>query len=127
VSSLRPILLAGVGGFIGSAGRYLVGGWVHRLAPMSTFPLGTLAVNVTGCFAIGLLGGLFDARQAFSADMRVFLLIGILGGFTTFSSFAYETLALARDAEFGRALINVTAQVVLGLGAAWLGHGLVRT
>jgi CrcB protein len=57
----------------------------------------------------------------------VFLLIGVLGGFTTFSSFAYETLALTRDAEFARALLNVGAQVILGLGAAWLGFAWVRS
>jgi CrcB protein len=126
VQTVSPVLLAGAGGFLGSAARYLVGGWVHRLAPFSGFPLGTLAVNVVGCFVIGVLGGWIDGRQLFSPEARVFLLIGVLGGFTTFSSFAYETLALTRDAQFGRALVNVTAQVVLGLGAAWLGHALVR-
>jgi CrcB protein len=126
MQSLKPVLLAGAGGFIGSAARYLIGGWVHRLAPFATFPLGTLAVNVCGCFTIGLLSGLIDARQVFGPEARVFLLIGVLGGFTTFSTFAYETLALARDAELARAFANVAAQVLLGLGAAWLGHGLVR-
>ena len=124
---LRPVLLAGLGGFIGSAGRYLVGGWVHRAWPLSSFPLGTLVVNVSGCFLIGLLAALVEVRQLFGPDLRVFLLIGLLGGFTTFSSFAYETLALLRDAELGRALANVAAQVVLGLGAAWVGYALVRS
>ncbi len=127
MQALRPILLAGLGGFIGSAGRYLVGGWVHALMPFGTFPLGTLVVNVSGCFLIGLLGGLVEARQLFGPDLRVFLLIGVLGGFTTFSSFAYETLALSRDAEILRALLNVAAQVVLGLGVAWLGYSWVRS
>ncbi len=124
---LRPILLAGLGGFIGSAGRYLIGGWVHGLMPLGTFPLGTLVVNVSGCFLIGLLGGLAEVRQVFGPDLRVFLLIGVLGGFTTFSSFAYETLALSRDAEMLRALLNIAAQVFLGLGVAWLGYALVRS
>jgi fluoride exporter len=127
MQALRPLLFAGLGGFIGSAGRYLIGGWVHGLLPMTSFPIGTLVVNASGCLAIGLLGGLIDVRQMFGADLRVFLLIGVLGGFTTFSSFAYETLALARDAEFGRALINIAAQVLLGLGAAWLGYAWVRS
>ena len=124
---LRPVRIVGAGGFLGSSMRYLVGGWVHRLAPGSAFPFGTLVVNLTGCFVIGWLGALFEMRQALSADARLFLMLGVLGGYTTFSSFAYETLALTRDAEFGRALLNVTAQCALGLGAAWLGHGLVRT
>jgi CrcB protein len=120
------MLLVGAGGFIGSIGRYLFGGWVHRLLPFATFPFGTLVVNVSGCFLIGLLAGLSDSRQLFGPDVRVFLLIGVLGGFTTFSSFAYETLALARDAEFFRALANIGAQVVLSLAGAWLGYALVR-
>ena len=126
MQALRPILFAGLGGFIGSAGRYLIGGWVHRLVPLTTFPIGTLFVNASGCFLIGLLGGLIEVRQLFGPDLRVFLLIGVLGGFTTFSSFAYETLALTRDAEFARALLNIAAQVILGLGAAWLGYAWVR-
>ena len=127
MQALRPILLAGLGGFIGSAGRYLIGGWVHRFAPLTTFPIGTLFVNASGCFLIGLLGGLIEVRQMFGPDLRVFLLIGVLGGFTTFSSFAYETLALTRDAEFARALFNIAAQMILGLGAAWLGYACVRS
>lgn len=127
MEGLRPVLLVGVGGFVGSVGRYLVGGWVHRALPLAVFPVGTLVVNVAGCLAIGLLAGLVEARQLFGPDLRVFLLIGVLGGFTTFSSFAYESLALARDAEMGRALLNVAAQVVLGLVAAWLGYALVRS
>lgn len=127
MQALRPILLAGLGGFIGSAGRYLIGGWAHRLMPFTTFPVGTLVVNVSGCFLIGLLGGLIESRQMFGPDLRVFLLIGVLGGFTTFSSFAYETLALTRDAEFARALLNIAAQMLLGLGAAWLGLAWARS
>lgn len=127
MQALRPLLFAGLGGFIGSAGRYLIGGWVHGLMPMTSFPIGTLVVNVSGCLAIGLLGGLIEVRQLFGPDLRVFLLIGILGGFTTFSSFAYETLALTRDAEFARALLNIAAQMILGLGAAWLGYAWVRS
>lgn len=126
VQTLRPILLAGLGGFIGSAGRYLIGGWVHGFMPLTSFPVGTLVVNVSGCFLIGLLGGLVEARQLLGPDLRVFLLIGVLGGFTTFSSFAHETLALTRDAEFSHAVVNIAAQVTLGLGAAWLGYGWVR-
>jgi len=118
------LLLVGAGGFVGSIGRYLVGGWVHRAAPFSSFPFGTMAVNVLGCLVIGLVGGLVESRQLFGPDLRVFLLIGVLGGFTTFSSFAFESLALARDAEIARAFANVAAQVVLGLAAAWLGYAL---
>ncbi|MGE0639784.1 MAG: fluoride efflux transporter CrcB [Thermoanaerobaculia bacterium] len=126
MNELRPLLLAGLGGFVGSAGRYLVGGWVHRLVPASLFPWGTLTVNVLGCLLIGLLAGLAELRQLFGADVRTFLLIGLLGGFTTFSSFAWETLALGRDAGLARAFGNIAAQLVLGLAAAWAGLALAR-
>jgi CrcB protein len=126
MENLNLVMLVGLGGALGSILRYLVGGWVHALVPLSTFPFGTLIVNVSGCLAIGVVGGLSDARQLFGPAARVFLMIGILGGFTTFSSFAYETLALARDAALARAFLNVVAQVVLGLAAAWIGYSLAR-
>lgn len=123
---MKEILLVGTGGFLGSACRYLVGGWVHRLLGVSQFPVGTLAVNVAGCLAIGLFAGLAEARQVLTAEGRLFLLLGFLGGFTTFSSFGYETLALARGGEGGRALANVALQLVLGLAAVVAGHQLSR-
>ncbi|HEX9668591.1 MAG TPA: fluoride efflux transporter CrcB [Thermoanaerobaculia bacterium] len=126
MENARSVLLVGVGGFLGSVCRYLLGGWVHGAIPFASFPYGTLLVNVSGCFLIGVLGGLTDARQVLGPDGRLFVLLGVLGGFTTFSSFAYETLALARDADYLRAFANVAAQVLLGLGAAWLGLTLVR-
>jgi len=116
------ILLVGLGGFVGSSARYLLSGLAHRLSPFTGFPVGTLAVNVIGCAIIGLLGGLGDLRQGLGTSERLFLLIGVLGGFTTFSTFAYETMSLAQDSQFARALANLALQVVVGLAAAWLGY-----
>lgn len=118
--------LIALGGALGALARYLAGGAVHRLFPAVAFPVGTLAVNVLGCLLIGFLGGLAEARHGMGPEARGFLLVGLLGGFTTFSSFGYETLALARDAEMGRALLNVAASVVLGLAAVWAGNALAR-
>lgn len=126
MTELRAALIVGCGGFLGSAGRYLLGGWTHRLFPATTFPVGTLLVNTSGCFAIGLLSAFFEGRQMFSPEVRLFLMIGILGGFTTFSSFAYETLGLARDGDTLRASLNLIAQVGLCMFAAWLGYAMVR-
>jgi CrcB protein len=126
MQELRSILLVGAGGFLGSIGRYLLGGLIHSLLPLSTFPFGTLGVNVTGCFAIGVLAGLVESRQVLGPDARLFLLVGVLGGFTTFSSFAHETVALLRDAEHWQAALNVGGSVLLGLFAAWLGYALIR-
>ena len=127
MNAIKAALLVGAGGFMGSVLRFLIAGWVQNALPRTTFPYGTLAVNVSGCLAIGVLAGLFELRQLFGLEVRLFLVIGVLGGYTTFSSFAYETLVLARDAEMARALANVALQTVLGLAAAWIGYTLVRT
>lgn len=119
---LGQILLVGLGGFVGSAARFVVAGLVHRVIPLSTFPYGTLAVNVLGCLAIGFLGGLMELRDVLGPSQRLFLLVGVLGGFTTFSSLAYETLGLFHAAEFGRSIANVAGHVVLGLTAAWVAY-----
>jgi CrcB protein len=125
-TSLLHVLLVGLGGFVGSSLRFLAGGWVHRLLPATAFPVGTLAVNLLGCLVIGALGGIADLRQALGPGARMFLLVGLLGGFTTFSSFAYESFALAQDAEWLRATANIAVQVVLGLVAAWAGYSVIR-
>jgi CrcB protein len=116
------ILLAGVGGFLGSSARFIISGWVHRIVPFGLFPYGTFVVNVLGCLAIGFLMGLTELRQVLGPSQRVFLLIGVLGGFTTFSTFAYETLGLAQDSEFMKAIANVAVHVIFGFGAAWFGY-----
>jgi CrcB protein len=120
-------LLVGLGGLVGSVGRYLGAGLVHRLLPRMTFPVGTLVVNVAGCLVIGLLAGLADSRGVMRSETRALLLIGVLGGFTTFSTFGYETLQLVRDAQFARASLNVLAHVALGLAAVWAGDALARS
>jgi CrcB protein len=118
---LQHALLVGLGGFVGSALRFLATGWVHRFAG-SRFPWGTLGVNVVGCLLLGLLAGLAEMRQVLGPGERVFLMIGVLGGFTTFSTFAWETVMLAQGGQGPRALANVAAHVVLGLAAAAAGY-----
>jgi len=119
-------MLVGAGGFVGAGLRYLVSGWVYNLVPNAVFPWGTLVVNVVGCLLLGLLGGLAEIRGVLSAATRLFLFIGVLGGFTTFSTLAFETVALADGSQMFRAAANVVAHVVLGLGAAWLGFNGAR-
>jgi CrcB protein len=116
------VLLVGLGGFVGSVLRYWLSGWIQELVPRSVFPFGTLAVNVVGCLAIGLLSQLAEARSAFSPETRALFFIGLLGGFTTFSSFGHETINLWRDKQTTMALANIAAQLVLGLAAVWLGR-----
>ena len=90
------------------------------------FPAGTLAVNLAGCLAIGFLGGIAEQRRIFDPEIRLFVFVGILGGFTTFSAFSYETASLAHDARLAAALLNITLQVLVGLLAVWLGGLMVR-
>lgn len=121
------VLLAGVGGFIGSGLRYAVTVGVQRMFSYSQFPYGTLTVNAVGCLLIGYIAGVAEARQALDPSTRTFLVAGILGGFTTFSAYAIETLSLAQDAQYLTATLNTVLQVVIGLGAAWAGFALART
>ena len=116
------LLWIGLGGFAGSVVRYLVSGWAQTISTSVTFPYGTLAVNVLGCLVIGVLSYLADARGLFSAEARLFLFVGVLGGFTTFSTFGNETLNLIRDGEMLVASLNVAANVVLCLLAVWAGR-----
>lgn len=123
---LTQLALVGCGGFIGSSLRFATHVWIHRMVPYIQFPLGTLGVNVLGCLLIGYLGGIAEHRQALDASMRLFLLVGVLGGFTTFSSFAYDSLAMAQHSQYFSMLLNVLLQVVVGFSAAWLGLAAAR-
>lgn len=116
------ILLVGLGGALGSIFRYLMGMWLQTASKSLDFPFGTLAVNLIGCFVIGFLSQLAESRGAFTAESRAFIFIGILGGFTTFSSFGNDTINLARDNGLWNALLNVGANVVIGLALVWLGR-----
>ncbi len=119
---MRILLLVGLGGAFGSMARYLISGWVQSLIPRPIFPFGTLVVNVVGCFVIGLLSYLADTRQALSPEIRTFLMLGILGGFTTYSTFGNETMNLWRDGQTALGLGNIAAQLLFGLTAVWLGR-----
>ena len=110
-----------LGGALGSVARYGMAGVVQRYTS-PYFPYGTFAVNITGCLVFGVIFGLTEQRFAISPAMRAFLLIGVLGGFTTFSSYTFESFQLIRDAEVFRATVNVAGQVVLGLVFFWLGY-----
>ena len=121
LDTVRNILLVGLGGFVGSAARYTIAGALQSLTTSGRFPLGTLGVNVIGCFAIGLLAGWAESIPAFSPSTRLLLMVGLLGGFTTFSSFGYETVEMLRNSRPLLAFANVALQVGLGLPAVWLG------
>jgi fluoride exporter len=118
------LLLIGLGGAAGAIFRYVLATAVQS-ATGGAFPIGTLLVNVLGCFAIGMLEGLAEARAFSSPEARALLVVGLLGGFTTFSAFANETVLAAKDGGMGVAAANVLASVALCLAAAWAGRALV--
>lgn len=118
---MRAILLVGIGGMIGSVARYKAGGWVLHLTSLEKFPYSTFALNVAGCLAAGVLAGLVEKYEWFSADTRIFLFTGLLGGFTTFSAFGLDALYLLRRGEMLTAISYASLSVILGLAAAWLG------
>ncbi len=118
------LLMVGLGGAIGAIARYGLSGWVQR--SVDTFPLGTLTVNVLGCLVLGAMMTLVEERSALSPNTRLFLGIGLLGSFTTFSTFGFETLELLRDREYTSALLSVGGNVGVGLVAVVLGRTIVR-
>jgi CrcB protein len=108
------------GAVAGAPLRYFLGSRVQE-AVGANFPAGTMFVNVTGCFFIGLLATLAEERDLLSREARLLLITGLLGSYTTFSAFGYETLELLRDNLVLRAMLNVVASCALGVAAAWFG------
>lgn len=121
---LSLVLLIGLAGALGSVSRYLFSRSVLSAVGGHWLPAGTMAVNVIGSFAIGLLGGLAASRGFLSPSTRMVLTTGFLGGFTTFSTFSFETLTLVRQGEPLAAAANVALQVGLGLAAVFFGYFL---
>lgn len=117
---MRELLIAGLGGFIGSALRYWTSILSYRFFGQE-FPYGTLIVNITGCFLIGLLMTVFDERFIVNPNLRIFLTIGILGGFTTFSTFSYETIALLREGSYLISFENIIFSLIGCLIATTVG------
>jgi CrcB protein len=120
--SFYAIVFVALGGALGSVSRYLLASWTQILSKSIDFPYGTLTVNLIGCFVIGFLAQLAETRGAFTPEARAFIFVGILGGFTTFSSFGSDTINLFRDGETINALLNVGANVIVGLALVWLGR-----
>ena len=120
------LLMVGAGGLIGASLRYLASTWVQGAAGDGAFPYGTLAVNALGCLIIGLVAGYAEARQPLSSEAQAFLVVGVLGGFTTFSAFGIDTIRLLRDSAYLAASANVVLQVAIGLAAVVIGLRLAQ-
>jgi CrcB protein len=126
-AALINAAVVGSGGFLGALARFGLSGLVHRKFPLTTFPFGTLGVNLLGCLLIGVITGFAESRQLFSPEFRIFALIGVLGGFTTFSTFGYETFVMLKDDKYLLAVANVGLHVILGLALVWLGYAITTS
>lgn len=122
---MKALIYIAIGGAAGSVLRYLLTkGLQHHWA--GTFPWGTMAVNLIGCLLLGLLYGLFEKHDILSADLRLLLTVGLCGGFTTFSTYIYESLTMMRGGELALSALYLGASVVFGLLAAYVGQLVVR-
>lgn len=121
---MKIILSIGLGSCLGGLSRYFISQFIQNKF-LSTFPFGTMAVNIIGCFLIGVIFGLSE-RGNFTMEWRLFLVTGFLGGFTTFSSFSNETVGLLRDGQMWHAFIYITGSVIIGLAATFTGISLIK-
>ena len=118
---MKEALLVGLGGFIGSIARFCLAGFILHRSEQWRFPLAIFCVNVLGCFAIGALGGLGERYSFLTANMRLLLITGLLGGFTTFSAFGADGINLIRRGEWAIAISYAVLSVVVGFAAVWIG------
>jgi CrcB protein len=123
---LLKLLFVGLGGFIGASLRYVTGLLVGRFTVGAQFPYGTFVVNMLGCLLIGFLAGIADSRALLNDTARAFVFTGMLGAFTTFSTFSYETMGLFQNGQTSPALTNLGLQIILGLLAVWGGIQIAK-
>lgn len=122
---LKKIVMVGLGGALGSIARYKVGSWIFHRAEATNFPWSTFMVNLAGCLVMGVLAALAERHDLFSPSTRIFLFTGLLGGFTTYSAFAYESAVLMRKGLLNVALAYMSVTVLCCLTAVWAGLMLV--
>ncbi|MCU0368324.1 MAG: fluoride efflux transporter CrcB [Cyclobacteriaceae bacterium] len=124
--SIRILLIIGTGGFLGTIARYLTQQSISKILPI-LFPYGTLTVNIAGCFLIGIIYALADRGNALSPEWRIFLTTGFCGGYTTFSTFSYESYNLIRDEQYLYLSLYIGLSVILGIMATFLGIILIKS
>ena len=122
METLTKICIIGFGGFTGAVLRYFISGWAQASSGSFLFPYGTMAVNLIGCFFIGMGSYLVEYRSMFTVETRQFILVGLLGSFTTFSTFSNETINILRENRVDMAALNVALQVIFGLLLVWAGR-----
>ena len=123
---IKSLLIIGIGGFFGSIGRYLFAHWIYRwFEPV--FPLSTLVVNILGSLLIGIIYSLSEKGALMPAEWRIFLTVGLLGGFTTFSTFTFEMVVMLRDGQYFNVFSYALLSVFASLAACFFGMFLIRS
>lgn len=122
---LKSLFFVGLGSCVGGMARYLLSRWVQQLS-LSTFPYGTMVVNILGCFAIGVFYALFEQQNLTNTYLKLFLTVGFCGGFTTFSTFVNENYLLVKDGNFFSFLLYIGGSVFLGFIMLYVGYWFVR-
>jgi len=119
-------IYVGIGGFLGAIFRYALGTYIHSVTKHLPFYFSTLSVNIIGCILIGVLAGFFENQQILNHEIRLFLILGLLGSFTTFSTFSLDTMTLFGEERFFLGVINIFSHVILGLGGVLLGREIIK-
>ena len=122
---MKILMIIGAGGFLGSVARYLTSKYIQDNLAL-TFPIGTLVVDIVGCLILGIIYGFMERGELFSQEMRVFLTIGFCGGFTTFSTFAFENASLLRDGNFIQSALYIALSVFAGIIALYIGNIITK-
>ena len=122
---IKSVLLIGLGGGVGSIARYFCQKWIAENI-QHPFPWGTFTVNILGCFLIGGIYGVTEKSTMLSPQTRLLLITGLCGGFTTFSTFAFENMSLLRSGDIMYVLLYIAASVILGIAAVFAGMGLIK-
>lgn len=117
---MNAIILVGAGGFIGAVGRYLLSGWIQN--GYSVFPFGTMGVNIIGSFILGFVMYMSEFSGVFSDETRIFLAIGVIGAFTTMSTFSYESFRMLEESNISGFFLNTGGTFILTLAAIWVGR-----
>ena len=123
---LKLSLLVGVGGFFGTSLRFITNALVEKIIPVSVFPLGTILVNIIGCLCIGIFTGYLSSKISGPSSFYLFVTIGLLGGYTTFSAFAYEAQLFIQNGEVIKLSLYIASQVIIGVFLALLGYNITR-
>ena len=124
---VKECIVVGSGGTIGAIGRFLMTSWINTLSKGHPYPFSTLVVNFLGCFAFGIMSGLVEHSKFITPNIKLFVMVGVIAAFTTFSTFSHDIFIMVRNNQLMLAFFNLFIKVGIGVFAVWLGIVLIRT